>query len=317
MRRLLSLICLLLWASCAEGAVAFDAHTSSAGGTGDYTYDHVPVGTVRGVIVHVIVNGLAVGISGVTADGAALTEVAESPVTNATGELGSCHTFFLGSSIPAGTLTIAVDATLGTEVSVSGCTTLTADQDTSVVDTGIVLSDGASNPSVTLSLGSVSSFVMIGAWSGLGNLSMAPNTGWTERFEHDYGNQNALIYTYDTVGTTDVAAGYTAGSDDVAMHAIAVRENAGGAAATAPQIIRLLDDLLCPTAYAEEVVYRMSRETHDRLLGEGLSWWHWLGQNPPADATEENKEDWLLMKSSFSRCPNGLKGEGITKEVIP
>lgn len=221
----------ILIVSPAFGAVAFDAFTSSTGGTGDYTYDHVPVGTVRGVIVHVIVNGLAVGISGVTADGAALTEVAESPVTNSTGELGSCHTFFLGSSIPAGTLTIAVDATLGTEVSVSGCTTLTADNDTSVVDTATFLSDGQANPSTTLSLGGVSSFCMIGAWSGLGNLSMSPNTGWTERFEHDYGNQNALIYTYDTVGTTDVAAGYTAGSDDVAMHAIAIRENAapGGA----------------------------------------------------------------------------------------
>lgn len=223
------LVVLMLMASPCYAAVAFDAFTSSTGGTGDYSYDHVPVGTVKGVIVHVIVNGLAVGISGVTADGAALTEVAESPVTNSTGELGSCHTFFLGSSVPAGTLTIAVDATLGTEVSVSGCVTLTADGDTSVVDTGIVLSDGQSNPSVTLALGGVSSFCMIGAWSGLGNLSMSPTTGWTERFEHDFGNQNGLIYTYDTVGTSDVAAGYTAGADDVAMHAIAVRDNAAAA----------------------------------------------------------------------------------------
>ena len=233
MRRLLSLLLLLLWASCVEGAVAFDAFTSSTGGTGDYSYSHTPVGTPRGAIVHVIVNGLAVGITGVTYGGTSMTEVAESPATNSTGELGSTHTFFLGTSVPAGMQTVAVDATLGTEVSVSGCVTLTADQDTSVVDTGVVISNNQVDPSVTLSLGGVSCFAMIGAWSGIGNLTMAPLTGWTDRFEHDFGNQNGLIYTYDTVGTSDVTAGYTAGGDDVALHAIAIRENAavGGTAA--------------------------------------------------------------------------------------
>ena len=239
MRRLRSLllIWLVLLAPNAWAAVAFDAYTSSAETTGDISFDHVPVGTVKGVIVHVIQNGITVpGVLGVTADGVALTEVADSPVTNTTGELGETSTWFLGSSVPSGTLTIAVDAILGTEVGIAGCTTLTADQDTSVVDTASVLSNSDDNPATTLSLGGVSCFAMIGAWSGLGNLSMSPFSGWTQRLEHDFGNQNGLVYTYDTVGTTDVTAGYTAGSDDVAMHAIAVRENAAGGGATGAQV---------------------------------------------------------------------------------
>ena len=298
--------------------MAFDAHTSSTGGTGDYSFSHTPVGTPRGVLVHVIMNGASIGVTGVTYGGTSMTEVAESPASNLTGELGACHTFFLGSSIPTGMQTVAVDVTLGTEVSVAGCTTLTADQDTSVVDTGIVESNNQANPAVTLSLGGVTCFAMVGAWSGIGNASITPFTNWTERFEHDFGNQGGWIGTYDTIGSTDVSAGYTAGGDDVALHAIAIRENAAPGGATSAQVIlisRLLDWLV-PSAYAEEVVYRMSKETHDRLLNEGLSWWHWLGQNPPPDATEEDKEDWLLMKSSFGRCPNGLKGEGITKEIL-
>ena len=239
MRRLpsLLLIGLVLLAPNAWAAIAYDNFTSSTGGTGDYAFDHTPVGTPRGAIVYVIVNGVSVaGVTGVTYGGTAMTQVSLSPALNATGELGACHTFFLGSSIPTGTQSVSVDATLGTEVSVAGCTTLTAAQDTSVVTTGKVESNSDDNPSVTLSLGGVSSFCMIGAWSGLGNLSMAPFTGWTDRFEHDFGNQNGLIYTYDTVGTTDVAAGYTAGSDDVAMIAVAIRENAAPGGATGAQI---------------------------------------------------------------------------------
>ncbi len=215
-------------------AIAFDAFTSSNGGTGDYSFSHTPVGTPKGVIVEVVVNGLVGTVSGVTYGGTAMTEVANSPASNTTGELGGCHCFFLGSGITAGAQTVAVDMLLGTEVSIAGCVTLTANNNTSVVTTAKVESNSLQDPSTTLSLGAVTSFCMIGAWSGIGNLTMTPLTNWTDRFEFDFGNQNALIYTYNTIGSTDVTAGYTAGSDDFAMHAIAVRENAGAAATTKP-----------------------------------------------------------------------------------
>lgn len=211
-------------------AIAYDAFTSNAGGTGDYSFTHTPVGTPRGVIVYCIFNGAAIGITGITYGGVAMAETANSPASNLTGELGASHCFFLGSGIPTGAQTVAIDVPLGTEVSVAGCITLTAGNDTSVVTTGKFESNNQMNPSLTLSLGGVSSFCALGAWSGQGAVgNITPLTGWTDRFENDFGNQVGVVYTYDTIGTADVTAGYTAGGDDVALHALAVRENAGGA----------------------------------------------------------------------------------------
>ena len=234
MRLLLSLLAIFLCAPIAHAAIAFDAVATLATTTGDGSFDIVPVGTVRGVVVYVVIDGANVGISAVTAGGAALTETADSPTTKLTGEAGSSHCFFLGSSIPAGTLTIAIDTTLGTEVICAVAVTLTADQDTSVVDTSALTSDLDDDPAVTLSLGSVSSFCMLGALSGQNNpASVTPLTNWTSRLENDFGVSNGVVYTYDTIGTTDVTAGYTAANDDVILHAVAIRENAapGGNAA--------------------------------------------------------------------------------------
>ena len=228
----INILCLNL--SLAHAAVAFDNAATLTTTTGDGSFDIVPVGTVRAVVVYVVVDGVNVGITAVTADGAALTETADSPTTKLTGEAGSSHCFFLGSSIPAGTLTIAIDTTLGTEVICAVAVTLTADQDTSVVDTASFTSDNDSNPSVTLGLGGISSFCMLGALSGQNNpASVTPLTNWTSRLENDFGVSNGVVYTYDTVDTTDVAAGYTAANDDIILHAVAIRENAaaGGNAA--------------------------------------------------------------------------------------
>ena len=314
MLKRLSLLALLLLATPAYGAVAFDAYTSSSSGTGDISFDHVPVGTARGLIVYVITNAEGDEITTVTADGTDVPEVTDSPALNTTGEDGGSHCFFLGSGIPAGTLTIAVTTSGTATTKIAGAITLTADQDTSVVDTGSLVSNSTSTTSLTLSLGSVASFCAIGSWAGLNSPGNAtPKSSWTERMEIDYGNQIGLIYTYDTVDATDVLAGYdNSGGDDTALHAIAIRENAA-AGGTAPQgiVVKLLE-FLCPSAYAEEVVYRMSKETHDRWLKEGLAWWHYWGQ-PKRD---QDPEDFLIEKASWGRL-NSLKEAGITREVIP
>lgn len=235
MRSRLSLLLFLLLATPAYGAIAFDAVTTNAQTTGDLSFSHTPVGTPRGVLVYVVTN--AVGsdeVVGITYGGTAMTETASSPVVNSTGELGASHCFFLGSSVPAGAQTVAVDVGAGT-VSIAACVTVTAANDTSVVTTGSVLSNNTATTTTTLLLGGVSSFCMTGFWTGLNAVTnFAPLTGWTERIENDFTSQCAGIYTYDTVGTTDVSAGYTnSGGDDAALHNIAIRENAvvGGSAA--------------------------------------------------------------------------------------
>lgn len=238
LRNLLLAIGLIGLSTPAFGAIAFDSFAKNeANGTGDFSISLVPVGTLKGVIVYVVTNAAGDEISSVNINGTvSLTETASSPALNTAGEDGGSHCFFVGSGIPSGTLTINV-VTSGTATTKIGYAVgVTADQDTSVVTTGSVISNSVSNPSTTLSLGGVSSFVMLAAWSGIGNLTMSPATGWTERSEFDFGNQNGLCHTYDTVGTTDVAATYTQSSDDVAMHAIAVRENAAPGGASAAQI---------------------------------------------------------------------------------
>ena len=219
-------------------AVAFDNYASSTAGTGDISFDIVPVGTVRGLIVFVITNVEGDEITSVTADGAAMTEVTDSPALNTTGEDGGTHCFFLGSSIPTGTLTIAVTTSGTATTKIAGAITLTAGADTEVVDTASVISNADDNPATTLALGGATCFCAIGAWSGIGT-GTTPFTDWTEKLDHDFGNQTGTIKTYDIVGTTDVTAGYTAGSDDVAMIAIAVKESAGVGGVTVKNLAAL------------------------------------------------------------------------------
>lgn len=71
--------------------------------------------------------------------------------------------------------------------------------------------------------------------------------------------------------------------------------------------------LLALPAQAEEVIYRMSRETHDRWLKEGLAWHHFIGAKPPEGT---DPEDWLMERISWGRIKS-LKEAGITKELHP
>ena len=221
-------------------AIAFDATTTTGQVTGDNRFTHTPVGTPKGALVYIVINGLVGTVSGVTYGGVAMAETANSPASNTTGELGGSHCFFLGSGLPTGAQTVAVDMLLGTEVNIVGCITVTAANDTSVVTTAKVESNNTTTTTATLSLGGVSSFCATGFWTGLNAVtSFAPLTSWTGSTETDFGAQCGGIYTYDIIGTTDVSGGYSnTGGDDCAMHTIAIRENAG-AAATVYQLAAL------------------------------------------------------------------------------
>ena len=219
-------------------SVAFDAFTASSAGTGDISFTHTPVGSPRAVIVYVLTNVEGDEITSVSYGGVAMTQTTDSPTLNTAGEDGGSHCFFLGSSIPTGAQTVAVTTSGTTTTKIAGCVTLTASNDTEVVDTASLVSNSQMNPTVTLSLGGRECFAMIGSWTGIGNLT-SPFTGWTERLDHDFGNQGGVINTYDTIGTTDVSAGFTAGADDVALHAIAVSETAGGGGVTVKQLAAL------------------------------------------------------------------------------
>ncbi len=204
-------------------AVAFDAFSNVAAGTGDLSWTHTPVGTPRGVKVDIVENGGTNGVTGVTYGGVAMELVAAN--TKTSGEAGTVITYFLGKSIPTGAQTISV--TVSDAVSkLAGATTVTASTDTCWISTDVSIgSDSIVNPSSTLNLLGKTCFVSLAGHSGQGAVTgTTPTTGWTSRLEHDFGAQVATWYTYNTISTADVACGWTQTADDAVMVALAITE---------------------------------------------------------------------------------------------
>jgi len=212
-------------------AVAYDAFTASAAGTGDFSFTHTPVGTPRGALLFLVQGdaGDDQMSSTPTYGGVNMTEVALSPNLKAAAEAGGVHCYHLGASIPTGAQTVA--ATVGgAGTKIAYLITTTADRDTEVVDTDASInSDSVQTPTAVLSLGGVSCFCCIGAFWGGAASTVAPNTGWTSRNENAFAATVGLCYTYDTVGTSDVTIGYTnTASNDAIVFGIAIREAAAG-----------------------------------------------------------------------------------------
>lgn len=204
-------------------AVAFDAFSNVAAGTGNLSWTHTPVGTPRGVKVDIVENGGSNGISSVTYGGVAMELAAVN--TKTSGEAGTVITYFLGKNIPTGAQTVSI--TVSDSVSKrAAATTVTAATDTCWLSADISIgSDSITNPSSTLNLLGKTCFVSLAGHSGQGAVTgTAPTTGWTSRLEYDFGAQVACWYTYDTVSTSNVACGWTQTADDAVMVALAIAE---------------------------------------------------------------------------------------------
>lgn len=224
--------CMLLPIS-GHAAVAFDAwsnaasaFTNDAGGQ----WTHTPVGTPAAVGCWVVVRAATTDtIIGMTYGGTAMTEVSGSPVIHDfPNDDGVVHAFTLLASIPTGPQTVAVDVN-STDFAMAGCLTLTASTTVEIVDVDATINADVENPSVTLSLSGRTSFAAIGFHSGQDQpTGIAPLTDWTNRLEHDFGTGNAGFYTYNTIGTADVTAGWTQTTEDAAAIAIAFSEVAAG-----------------------------------------------------------------------------------------
>lgn len=227
---------LLGMASLVEAQVAYDSFFASAVSTdaGDITVACTPVGTPRGVEVRVNSGSNADQVTGVTYGGVTMTEAAGSPLIKTSTEIMTTHVFYLGASIPTGVQDCIVDRSGSTSM-VVGVTLLTASTNTEIVDTTTVQSapgGGAglsTDPVAALSLGGRTCFCSIGFVSGKGATTddvngITPLASWTSRHEEDHGAYVSGIYTYDTIGTTDVTAGWTQSDDDANGIAIAVSE---------------------------------------------------------------------------------------------
>ena len=214
--------------------VAYDSLGSSSAGTTDRSWTHTPVGTLRAVVVLCNSIGTGDGISGVTYDGEAMTEVSGSPLLGSTAGLGSVYAYFLGSGINTGAVTVTATVANGDS---KRCYSygLTANADTEVVDTSTLDSAAATDPSVTVSLSSRTSWAALAAITGHdANSDTAPLTDWTSVSEQVLGSNITLTYRYNTVGTTDVTAGYTALEEEAVLLGIAISEVQAGASAATP-----------------------------------------------------------------------------------
>ncbi len=220
----------LVSAVTAEAAVAFDAFSEdgnvAAGSTVDFSWTHTPVGTPRGVLVYIVQNTSAADrIDSVTYGSLTLTRVARACDTVT--EPACVYAYVGTSSIPTGAQTVSVNETGGGGKHAVAYT-FTAGADTEVVafDNSIVAN--AVNPSVTVPLSGRTAHVSLGLFSGLAAVTgITPLSGWTSRDEEDFGAQLAGFYTYDTVASTDVTAGWTQATDDAAMVAVALAEVMG------------------------------------------------------------------------------------------
>jgi len=207
-----------------KATVGFDAFSSGAAGTGNLSWTHTPAGTPKAVIVLIAQNvGTTNEISNVTYGSLSLTKVA-GPVCDTSGEPGCVYAYFGGSSIPTGNQTVTVNVS-GSSTKRAGSITLTGSGSTYVVTYDASITSDAKNPTITLNLNNQTSFVAEVFHSGQNDpANITPFSGWTARLEHDYGSQTAGWYTYDTVNSTNVSAGWTQNSEDAAMIALAVSE---------------------------------------------------------------------------------------------
>lgn len=209
--------------------ISFDAFSNPTPGTGDLSWTHTPNGSnvPKGVLVFIIQNaGTPDEIVGVNYGSAAMIEISGSPLINLGSEVGLVYCFFLGSGIPTGAQTVTVDVNAGA-TKAAGCITITAASDTELQDVDISMnSESILVPSVTLGLGGKNCFCAIGFFSGRNDVGdVTPFENWTSRYEADFVSQLAGIYTYNIIGTSDVAAGWTQNlEDDAAMIAIAIKE---------------------------------------------------------------------------------------------
>lgn len=226
---------------------AYDAFSSSSAGTGNLSWTHTPVGTPRGVVVFIHMasfSGGAPDYDPPTYGGVAMTEITGSPLVKTATESMQMHAFFLGGSIPTGAQTVAATrAIAGTGgSSIGSAVTLTAGGDSELIDSDVSISaDSQADPSAVLALGGRTCFALIGFMTGQNDPSgVTPLSSWTSRLEHDFGGQVAGVYTYDTVGTSDVTAGWTQTAEDAVAIALAISEvGGGGGGATAPRLWRL------------------------------------------------------------------------------
>ena len=206
-------------------AVAFDNVAVGSGSGGNLNIAITPAGTPRGVLLMFSADAAPTGA--ITYGGETMGAVALSGLAGSGDR--SIFGYLLGAGVPTGEQTATAE---GVTTARGMVVTLTADDDTEVVDTTTISTTANGDITGTLSHGGRSAFDAECWISSAGSLATtSPLTGWTERSETDEGNTTNGRYTYDTVDTADVTFGVnTSVEQTLAILGVAIAEvEAGGA----------------------------------------------------------------------------------------
>lgn len=211
-------------------AVAFDAFADAGAPATDPSWTHTPAGTPAGVFVFVIQDGALPETVSCTYGGTAMTAL--TPIDGSLNtEPARIYPFFLGASVPTGAQTVAVTAD-GLQTKGGGSYTVTAAADTEVDVEGSLVSSSQDDPSVNINT-TVTTITFGALFSGLGNSSnITADANHTKDLSRStLGDSMNSEHRSAVVAAGTVAVGFvTSAADDVVLHAIAVREAAGGTA---------------------------------------------------------------------------------------
>lgn len=196
--------------------------------------EFTPTGTARGILVGISVFGSSTDrITGVTCEGVAMSRV--DFAGTASGEPGGAYLYFLGTSIAAGALTIAISTDGGAQVKWASAVSVTAAADTEIVIFNKATSAAGADPQIALDTSAVSSLRMSITYSGhnaptdLAELSGMEAAAAVA--EIDNGASVAKLGRQTAAATGSFTIGYTATAEDYAIVAAAVQEVSGAAAA--------------------------------------------------------------------------------------
>lgn len=223
-------------------AIAHDAESNVAAGTGTLSWTHTPTGTPRGVWVGIIqTQGLGDEVTGVTYGGVAMTRVPTdgflSHNPTGTADDGCVYQYWLGASIPTGaqTVEVSVDGTGSSKRAAAA--TMTASADVEIEDSNQDDQTATGLPSIAMTTGASVETMCYGACifgqPGVGDLG--PGAGMTDILEHDFGSH---IGSWTRLTATDAGGGFTFAwaltgggvNDDYGILATAFKEGAGGGA---------------------------------------------------------------------------------------
>jgi len=206
-------------------AIALDQSTTSLGPT-PFNFNHTPIGTPAAVILFIIqIDAAADEISNVQYGGVTMTEVA-TRAQDTGGEPGATYCYFLGSSVPTGTQSVSATDTASNGKN-AYCITVTASGDCEVEDSGVAQENSA-NPSISLTTG-VTTFIAGGLHSGRNSVDLVTEgSGYTQLYEHDRGSVTSYVQYQESVASGSPVCNWTAGGDDVAAFAVAIKETATG-----------------------------------------------------------------------------------------